>query len=236
MGESPNKTFAPSFKFHSNLIFKKSSLKKLLPFLRHLLICFIFQDHLKLIVKYYLSFCDLTNKIQVTVISFPKFSNKGINFLSQLFENGRIISWIYLKDRFKLINDMLFYRAQFKHSIPPRWKKVIFEYSNIKENDLCQNHHGITGTRILPLDKLSSKEIYSILIRNIVNKPTSNIYFKKLIKNTTLHWNKIYLSPRLATIDTTLRSFQYKILNNVLFLNKKLYTFEITKFCSLLFL
>ena len=103
---------------------------------------------------------------------------------------------------------MLFYRAQFKHSISPQWKKVIFDYSNINENDLSQNHHGITGTRILPLDKLFSKEIYSILIRNIVNKPTSNIYFKKLIKNKTLHWNKIYLSPRLATIDTTLRSSQ----------------------------
>ena len=86
----------------------------------------------------------------------------------------------------------------------------------------------VETTRILPLHKLSSKEIYSVLIRNIVNKPTSNIYFEKLFENTTLDWNKIYLSPRLATIDTTLRSFQYKILNNVLFLNKKLYTFGIT--------
>ena len=72
--------------------------------------------------------------------------------------------------------------------------------------------------------QITSKEIYSILISNIVNKPTSNIYFEKLFEYATL----IYLSPRLATIDTTLRSFQYKILNNVLFLNKKLYTFGIT--------
>ena len=77
-------------------------------------------------------------------------------------------------------------------------------------------------------------EIYSIFISNIVNKPTSNIYFEKVFENTTLDWNKIYLSPRLATIDTTLRSFQYNILNNVLFLSKKLYTFGITNtaFCS----
>ena len=34
--------------------------------------------------------------------------------------------------------------------------------------------------------------------------------------------------PRLATIDTTLCCFQYDILNNILFLNKKLYTFKIT--------
>ena len=70
--------------------------------------------------------------------------------------------------------------------------------------------------------------IYSILISNIVNKPTLNIYFEKLFESRTLDWSKIYLLPRLATIDTTLYSFQYKILNNVLFLNKKLYNFEIT--------
>ena len=46
-----------------------------------------------------------------------------------------------------------------------------------------------------------------------------------MFENTTLDWNKIYLSPRLATIDTTLHSFQYKILNSLLFLKKKLYTF-----------
>ena len=60
-----------------------------------------------------------------------------------------------------------------------------------------------------------------ILISNIVNKPTSNIYFKKLFENTTLDWSKIYVLLRLVTVDTTLRSFQYKILNIVLFLNKK---------------
>ena len=130
---------------------------------------------------------------------------------------------------------MFFQSAQMNHSIPRRQKKIIFDYSDSNENDLCQNYHVITGARILPLDKLSLKKIYSILIRNIVNKPTSNIYFEKLFENTTLDWNKIYLSPRLATIDTTLRSFQYKFLNNVLFLNKKLYTFEITNMALCLF-
>ena len=103
----------------------------------------------------------------------------------------------------------------------------VFDYNDINENDLFQNHHVIKRARILSLEKLFSKEIYSILISNIVNKPTSNIYFEKLFEDTTYDWNKIYLSPRLATIDTPLCSFQYKIFNKVLFLNKKLYTFGI---------
>ena len=103
-----------------------------------------------------------------------------------------------------------------------RMVKNNFDYNDIKEDDLCQNRHVIKGARILALGKLSSKEIYSILISTIVNKSTSNIYFEKLFGNTTLDWNKIYLSPHLAAIDATLRSFQYKILNTVLFRNKKL--------------
>ena len=126
---------------------------------------------------------------------------------------------------------MFFQWAQLKHAIPPRWKKIIFDYSDITENDLCQNHHVIKGARILPLDKLSSKEIYSILRSNIVNKPTSNIYFEKLSENITIGWNKIYLSPRLATIDTidTIDVlFNIKLLITYFFLTKKICTFGMT--------
>ena len=111
--------------------------------------------------------------------------------------------------------------SSIQHAIPARWKKLIFDYNDINKNDLYQNHHVIKVASILSLDKLSSKEIYSILISYTVNnKPTSNFYFEKLFENATLDWIKIYLPPLLSTIDTTLRSFQYKILNNVLFLNK----------------
>ena len=36
----------------------------------------------------------------------------------------------------------------------------------------------------------------------------------------------IYIEPRITTISTYLRSFQYKILNKILFLNKKLFVFR----------
>ena len=81
---------------------------------------------------------------------------------------------------------MFFQWAQLKHAIPPRWKRIVFDYNDINENDLFQNHHVIKRARILSLEKLFSKEIYSILISNIVNKPTSNIYFEKLFENKTL--------------------------------------------------
>ena len=167
-------------------------------------------------------------KIEDALIHFEKFSNQSISFLLQLFENDRIIPWVKLRNKYKLTNDMFFQRAQLKHAIPTRWKTLISNYSNVDEKNLYQNHHVIKGARILYTEKLSSKKIYLTLISNFVNKRTSNIYPEKLFENTTLDWTKIYLLRRLATIDTTLRSFQYKILNNLLFLNKKLYTFGIT--------
>ena len=112
--------------------------------------------------------------------------------------------------------------------IPARWKTLISNYSDTDEENVCQNHHVIKGARIFSADELSSKEINSILISNIVNKPTSNTYLEKLFENTTIDLSKIYRLPPLAIIDITLGSFRYNILSNVLFLNKKLYTFGIT--------
>ena len=59
-------------------------------------------------------------KIEDVVIHFEKFSNNNINLLSQLFENGRIISWVNLKDEYELTNDKFFQWAQLKRAIPTR--------------------------------------------------------------------------------------------------------------------
>ena len=101
-------------------------------------------------------------------------------------------------------------------------------------SNLIHDHHLIKGARFLTLEKLSSKELYSILITKFTNKPSSNVYFEKIFPNMKLDWRKIYILPRITTVNTYLRSFQYKILNNILFLNKKLFVFrkKNTPLCS----
>ena len=49
-----------------------------------------------------------------------------------------------------------------------------------------------------------------------------------------LNGKKIYLLPHKVSNDTNLRMFQYKILNNILYLNKQLFIFnkKDTKLCS----
>ena len=65
------------------------------------------------------------------------------------------------------------------------------------------------------------------MISRAQNKPSSNIYFENLYNDYNIDWTAIYTLPRLITNHTYMRSFQYKILNNVLFLNEKPHTFGI---------
>ena len=73
----------------------------------------------------------------------------------------------------------------------------------------------------------SSTEIYANLISKFQNKPSSNFSFENRFNENDIDWATIYMLPRLATYNTYMWSFQYKLLNNVLFLNKKLYIFGI---------
>ena len=90
------------------------------------------------------------------------------------------ISWVNFKDRHESMN-IFFQWTKLKHAIPTRLKALISNDSDIDKKTLYRNNHVIKGARILPTTKLSSKEIHLILISNIF----FNIYFEKLIENTT---------------------------------------------------
>ena len=46
-----------------------------------------------------------------------------------------------------------------------------------------------------------------------------------MFQEPDLNWKEIYLLSRKISLDCYVRSFQYKVLNNVLYLNKKLFIF-----------
>ena len=76
------------------------------------------------------------------------------------------------------------------------------------------------------------------MILKVQNKPSSNIYLKNLFNHEDTDWKAIYMLPRLVTHDTYMRFFQCKILNNILYLNRKLHIFGIKSsplcsFCNL---
>ena len=101
---------------------------------------------------------------------------------------------------------------------------------------VVKDHHLLRGSRIIILEKLSSKELYSLLISAIDHQPTSQKYFNNLFPNIELTWKEIYFTAHKATANSHLRCFNYKIINNVLYLNKRLFQFGKTQssLCSFL--
>ena len=74
--------------------------------------------------------------------------------------------------------------------------------------------------------KLILKEPYTLYVVLKNELPTFQKYFSNIFLNLQVEWKEIYLLPYKVSIDTNLHMFQYKILNNILYLNKQLFIFK----------
>ena len=168
-------------------------------------------------------------KIDDKTIFSSSLSAKGINFVGQLFQNNQQIKkWDELKTEFDLIEKEKFLIVQITHALPISWKEILRNYTENINNLVFQGHHLIKKHQILPLNKLNSVTLYEILIDANKIKPSSDTYFENLFPNFKPDWKSIYLLPRHVTLDANLRIFQYKLLNNILYLNNMLFTYSLS--------
>ena len=54
------------------------------------------------------------------------------------------------------------------------------------------DHHILRKSQICSLNKLTSKELYLILVDANTVKPTAQYYFENLFESSDLTWRKIY--------------------------------------------
>ena len=90
---------------------------------------------------------------------------------------------------------------------------------------LLLNHHLIKKNNLVNLDKLHCQELYDILVYTSPPKSISQVYFENLFHEREINCKEIYILPGKVSLDCNVRSFQYKVLNNDLYLNKKLFIF-----------
>ena len=83
-------------------------------------------------------------------------------------------------------------------SIPRRWKQIIYE-NNDQINNINTNLGILQCTRIIPLENLTSKQIYTILIRKRDHTPTSKTYYNNMFFDQPINWLSIYMLPRKVT-------------------------------------
>ena len=112
------------------------------------------------------------------------------------------------------------------NAIPKSWKEEIRRSNRISDALSVHDHHLIKSNQIYSLNKCNSKELYCLQIFLNNSKTRSQLYFEDLFQNKDVGWKQVYLLTRRVTVDTNLRIFQYKILNNVLYLNEKLFSFK----------
>ena len=108
-------------------------------------------------------------------------------------------------------------------AISPTWKNIT------KQNNdtfTTTQHHFFRNSRVLTVQKVTSKELYWILITTTKHKLTSQKYFEKKFTDLSLDWREIYITPHIVSSNTYMMCFQYKVLSNILFINKELFLFK----------
>ena len=113
---------------------------------------------------------------------------------------------------------MQFQYRQIIHALPQHWKETIKQFAGNLNNLYIQDHHLIKCNMISNLEKLNSKELYHMQLCLKYDKPTCKVITKlsKLFDDYDFNWQLIYRIPRMAILETKIRIFQYKLLNNIL--------------------
>ena len=148
--------------------------------------------------------------------------------ITDMDENGLLLKWAKAKQKYDLnISSYNLSWLGLIKSIQTAWKFNLKDslFGNPLRTDL-QNES---------MECISSEMAYQKLIQPLSKPPTSQLYFEKVLGFGKVEWEKVYMLPRIVTIGSSLRSFQYKIFNNMLYLNERLFKFNIvdSPSCSL---
>ena len=114
---------------------------------------------------------------------------------------------------------------QLLHEVLKSWKNFL---SNVKDNThnlVFHKHHLIRKHHLCFLNALSNKEIYNFHITQNKETTSSRLYYQNKFNDNNFDWKNIYLLVDNVPKDSKLRAFQFKLLNNVLYLNKMVFKF-----------
>ena len=196
-------------------------------------------DSLPITVSSILSECIYYNnlfKIENNIIKPSFLGSKNLLFVADFFDkDGRQIDWECFKQAKKLNQIQYFKWLQLVNSIPSNWKQIIKQDKGDARIFCDFSPHLNTNAKIFPINKLSSNELYKILINSLSRPPTSQSRIMDILQSYSLPWKEIYILPRKVTIDTYSRVFHYKCLNNILYLNNSLFKMGLvpSPLCSL---
>ncbi|RUA06576.1 MAG: hypothetical protein DSY43_01730, partial [Gammaproteobacteria bacterium] len=167
-------------------------------------------------------------KLNTDVAMIRKLIEKGIKLIHHVWEQGNLPNWNSIKIKGWMDSEYLIWRSIID-AIPAEWrvqlKLGIDQSSNL---DISVKYMEISN-KLTPVNKVNAKMIYWKLTKRKFKKATSQRSIAEKLGETDIEWSSVYSRIYQSTIDTKLRAFQYKILNNCLYLNQKLFLFKLVE-------
>ena len=116
------------------------------------------------------------------------------------------------------------------HSLPAEWKRILQTSTSPKStNPLpCIPLLKLKSSSI-PISDATAKKIYETFSRRKQVPPTAKQKLSAEYPDTILNWEKVYSLPFRVTMESKIREFQYKVLNNIVFTNEKLFRFGLAQ-------
>ena len=152
--------------------------------------------------------------------SFQQFfiARTMLKVIDLLSDFGSFLPWHMVKVKYQLNDTYILSWLGLINSIPLSWK------TKIKCHFSDSQHIGTDSMRrntVWP--NLSVKQVYRALVKPLINPPTAQKSLEQYLGKSEINWEEVYLTPLKITIESQLRVFQYKILNNILYLNNRLF-------------
>ena len=153
-------------------------------------------------------------------INSKKIKEAGFLKIGDILSNSlKLKSWDAFREKSLSLSDYLLLQGIFS-AIPHNWK-LLFKDG---ENTNNRNDETVSDDDVQDITRMTSKSIYSTLVKRIQISPTAQSKFNSLYNISGItDWKNIYQLPGQVTVDTRTRVFQYKIINRILYTNKTLY-------------
>jgi hypothetical protein len=163
-------------------------------------------------------------KINEKSINWKKWINSGIYKIEDILDkDSRFLKLETLKEKYKLNVNILNYISLIKN-IPKAWLEILKDKSDIPSDTDLKLVRILNGN-------INAKDIYWILVdRKYKEHPSIRKWeedYPALVEENEI-WPKIYYNSYITTRETTLQSFQYRIINRTINCTKKLYDWGIS--------